>query len=369
MKEIVISGYYGFGNSGDDSLLMSIIQGFADEGLKDNLVVLSSNPAETIGKYNVKAINRLNPFSVVWHLIRAKLFVSGGGTLIQDGTSTKSLLYYLYLIALARILGCKTMLYANGIGPVTRPENRIRVRKILNKTDLITLRDRKSQEELKALGVSTPEIVLTADPVFTLKVSGSADEIKKRLGLEKYICVAVREASSESKTFAADIAAALDLAAEKFGFDTVLLPFQRTDREISEKISDAMHSKSYVVCNPANVGDLFELIDGSQLCVGMRLHMLIYAACMGVPLVGIVYDPKVSGFMEYSNQDLFISAEDLTADNLFELIDRCAASLAERRNILLETRERLKALALKNSKLAAGLYNGSADRGRSNLEK
>ena len=101
-KEILISGYYGFKNSGDDALLQAIINDLKQYKESPNIVVLSANPAETMEYYKVKSINRLNVLKIAKHMKKADMLISGGGTLIQDRTSTKSLWYYLTVIAMAK---------------------------------------------------------------------------------------------------------------------------------------------------------------------------------------------------------------------------------------------------------------------------
>lgn len=65
----------------------------------------------------------------------------GGGSLLQDTTSTRSLFYYLSVIRCAELLGKPVMLYANGIGPVHKPANRRRVKRVVERAALVTLRD------------------------------------------------------------------------------------------------------------------------------------------------------------------------------------------------------------------------------------
>ena len=125
MKEILICGYYGFENSGDDALLKAVLTELNKNISEAKLVVLSKNPKETKKKYNINSIGRTNPLSLVYHLIKSRLMIFGGGTLIQDATSTKSLVYYLLLILLARIFNTKVMLYANGIGSISEKNRKI----------------------------------------------------------------------------------------------------------------------------------------------------------------------------------------------------------------------------------------------------
>ena len=122
--DILISGFYGFNNSGDDAVLLGIIASLQKEIPGFSMSVLSNNAKATKRQFNVKAISRNNIFKILIEMKKAKVFISGGGSLIQDVTSTRSLLYYLGLIWLAKKCGLKVMLYANGIGPVNIDKNR-----------------------------------------------------------------------------------------------------------------------------------------------------------------------------------------------------------------------------------------------------
>ena len=93
MSDIVISGYYGLGNSGDEALLKSIVNDLRKISPDVTVTALSGNAHLTEKKYNISTVGRFNFFSVYRELKKAKLLISGGGTLIQDATSTKSLLY------------------------------------------------------------------------------------------------------------------------------------------------------------------------------------------------------------------------------------------------------------------------------------
>ena len=168
-RSAVISGYYGYHNLGDDAILLSIRRRL--ESLSDDvtLTALSNAPETTRAEYGVEAVQRFNLFQVRRAVKNADLLISGGGSLLQDRTSTRSLMYYLEVIRTALRYHKPVMLYANGIGPVTREKNRRRVKDVVSRVDRITLRDGDSMEELKRMGVSGPEMTVTADPVFTLE--------------------------------------------------------------------------------------------------------------------------------------------------------------------------------------------------------
>lgn len=366
MNEILISGYYGFKNSGDDALLLAIIQDIKREYPKAGITVLSCNPEETSRIYGVRSINRLNIFRIIPAMMKAKLLISGGGTLIQDGTSSKSLWYYLSVISAAKKLGVKVMLYANGIGPISREHNIKRTRKILNKVDLITLRDRLSETELKQIGVTKPKTIVTADPAFTLEAS-SKDKgraILKQAGVDlqkKCFCISVRRWKTIPPGFEEAVAGAADYAAEKYGFFPVFLPMQlKKDYDISKRIAGKMKNRAVVLDQNYTAGDMLSIIANTQLCIGMRLHTLIYAASQCTPLVGLVYDPKISGFMEDMRQHYYQKVETVDRYSLQEMIDTVMCNYDTIKQELQMTQGQLRESAQDNARYAVRLLKGQA---------
>src|SRR5699024_6005851 len=126
-------------------------------------------PKATRLAYRVRSVSRTNFPAWRRAMGRAKLYINGGGSLIQDVTSRRSLWFYLHNIQTAKRRGCKVQMYGCGIGPVTRESHRKLAARVLSRSvDVITLREPDSREELRAMGVRGPEILLTADPALTL---------------------------------------------------------------------------------------------------------------------------------------------------------------------------------------------------------
>lgn len=363
MSDVVISGYYGFRNNGDDTLLMAIVSELRAKKPDIDIVVLSKNPEETERIYNVRSVSRENIFAILKEIKNTKLLISGGGTLIQDGTSTKSLLYYLWIIKVAELFGKRVMLYANGIGPLGSKYNRAITRRVLNRTDIITLRDKMSYDELLDIGVTEPQIYLTADPVFVLEESGEDAEAvlsENNIPAEKpLLLVSVRPWKMLGDDFCDVLAKACDYAAEKYGLYPVLLPMQLSrDTALSAKIRARMHLPCTVIRRENDAKKLLAIYKKTGLCIGMRLHTLIYSAVSCVPMVGLVYDPKVSGFLDYIGVDNCIDAEDVTLELLRDAIDRSIAEPDVERIKLAERRETLKSKAELNTDLAIRLLDG-----------
>lgn len=119
-SKLVISGYYGFGNAGDEAMLAAILEAILDVIPNAEITVISGNPKDTMDKHGVKAISRLSPLPIIKALKGCDLLISGGGSLLQDVTSDRSLYYYLSIIRMAKWFNRPVMLYAQGIGPLLR---------------------------------------------------------------------------------------------------------------------------------------------------------------------------------------------------------------------------------------------------------
>lgn len=358
--DAVISGYYGFENSGDDALLYAIIESLQKYKQDIRIMVLSENPKSTRRMYQVDSEKRSNFFKVSSALRKSKMLINGGGSLIQDATSSHSLYYYLWVMYHAKKLGLKVYLYANGIGPV-KPKNAKIVSKIANKADLITLRDRISADELARLGITKPRIELTADPAIILEGSGNSeiDKVFKNEGIvkdKKYIGISVRNWVKNDSCFASKIAQIADYAYEKHGLIPVFIPMRHpVDMKYSETVVSEMKNPAYIIKNKYSVFDTIGIVRKMEAVIGMRLHTLIYAASGGVPLIGLIYDPKNKGFMEYIGQSRMESVENIDTEKLKKYIDEIASDTS---NIRKETEEKcayLADLALENAALAIEL--------------
>ncbi|MEL4105660.1 polysaccharide pyruvyl transferase CsaB [Oscillospiraceae bacterium WX1] len=303
---VVMSGYYGFGNAGDEAILQSIHATIDDSGGDIAITVLSNDPADTTARYGYQAVDRFDFFAVLGALRRCDALVSGGGSLLQDHTSTRSLFYYLTIILAAELLGKKVMIYANGIGPVRKKANRRLVRHIVGRADVISLRDDMSAEELTSMGVQRDDLHVTADPVFTLSAvpTDEAHALLRDCGLpagENFVCISVRNWVG-GPAFNQKIARLCDEIAETYRLSVIFIPMQvPNDVAISLEIIDQMHRPAYLLNPKSTARQIMGVIGLSDFVVAMRLHTLIFSARMGVPVVGIIYDPKVKAYIKALN--------------------------------------------------------------------
>lgn len=321
---ILISGYYGFGNAGDEAMLTAILGALYEREPNAVVTVISGNPARTRETHGVQAISRLAMPRILREVSRCDLLISGGGSLLQDVTSKRSLYYYLGIIRLA--LWCKkpVFLYAQGIGPLFRPAARNTVRDVLNRTQAITVRDKGSQELLTELGVTTPPITVTADAVLAMH-PGDPDigrMLMRRYGISGIapkIGVSVREWRGNGQ-YKQKLAQACDELQHRTDGQIIFVPMQYPeDKVAAEDIASAMKKPAVVLDESYTTAELMGIIGAMDVVIGIRLHALIFAALMGVPSVGISYDPKVDRFLESVGENAIATIDNVDADALAEL--------------------------------------------------
>lgn len=363
MADIVISGYHGFKNSGDEALLFAILNTLRKTKPDIDVTVLSKVPEETATVYGVKSVSRYNFFKIIKEMKKSKMLLFGGGSLLQDVTSSKSILYYLGIIFLAQKCRIKTMLYANGIGPVVKKRNRFIASKILNRVDLITLRDDKSDEELKSLGVTKPKVIITADPAFTINadVSLSGEYYTNMAGVPhgRRLCVvSIREWKNSCDNFVEEMAKLCDFMVKEHNLYPLFVPMQYPlDMEISRQVMEKMKCEAYIISRELSVPEMFSVLSEAELIIGMRLHSLIYATTLEIPAMALVYDPKISAFMESLNQPDLIDVKSFNSETAKEILTSIIANREERKKELHKTNAILRKTAEENATYAINLLD------------
>lgn len=319
--QAVISGYYGYGNLGDDAILCAIARQLAGLEHPVRLTVLSRRPEETAGQFGLPAVPRFAPLRVFRAVRKSDLLISGGGSLLQDRTSTRSVRYYLAVIRLAQLLGKPVFLYANGIGPLRRRSNRRRVCRCVARCDGVTLRDADSREALRELGLRRQDLQVTGDPAFTLPTEENGWQYLKPLGISegnKLFGISVRRVPGIEGAVSAFARLCDRLSREQKRTIVFVVMQEPGDEEISRKIQDRMTEPSYLVKTPGRPEAILAVIGCMDAMVSMRLHTIIFAARQRVPVAGCVYDPKVKAFLRMLGLPSCGTPEALVPDVAYE---------------------------------------------------
>ncbi|MDY3002799.1 MAG: polysaccharide pyruvyl transferase CsaB [Romboutsia timonensis] len=299
--KVLISGYYGFYNIGDEAILKSIIEALRNEDPNIDIVVLSNDVDYTKSTYKVDAINRWKLNDIYKELLKCDGLISGGGSLFQDVTSSRSILYYTGIIWLAKLAKKPIFIYAQGVGPINKKNNRRIVGKFFNKVDYITLRDKESKLLLNSIGVRK-DIDIVPDPVMGFNIENYEFKLTKYYTKDDYITVSIRDWKKNNSEFQKNIALTCDKIVES-GINVVFIPMHgQYDETISKQVASLMRHNATVLSKDLTMEEKMMYIKESKLMIGMRLHALIFAATVGTPMIGISYDPKIDSYLKLIEQ-------------------------------------------------------------------
>ena len=302
MVKAVISGYYGYKNFGDETILSVLLEHL--KSINVDSVVFSGDVNYTKSVHNIDAVNRFDMKNVLKTIKNSDVLISGGGSLLQDVTSLKSLVYYAFVIAYALLYRKKVIIFAQGIGPLKSKISQLIVKFLLKHANYVSVRDEESLSLLRSWGISAD---LVCDPVYSVVISIPAD--KQGVGIQ------LRDFSTMNLNLLQKLAMFINA---KF-----------SDKEI--KIFSLQDSQDYKLAlrfqnmlkniNPELVtgivtDDIINKISGLEYMIGMRFHALLIAIKSGVKTCGINYDIKV----EKLANDVKIPMISMNAQENFENI-------------------------------------------------
>lgn len=330
---ILLSGYYGFGNFGDEAILRVIVEQWRARRPGDTLTVLSASPVQTASAYGVAAVPRMDANAVGEAIRASDLVVSGGGGLLQNATSLRSLLYYAGIIREARRAGRKAAIFAQGIGPLDFFGKQV-VKATCGDVGLAIVRDAHSAALLQPL-VPRVKVEVGADPVFLASdtVTPSAHAALAREGIAEtsgdIVTVVVRK-SPLLPRIAVQLAAGIDNIVARRGVHAVFVPLQRPD-DVEAAIDVIRRCKSAptLIGGGYDLPTMTALLRRSAAVVSMRLHALVLAARLGVPMLAIPYDPKVSALLEELTYPLQALDRGVSGPPLFDRLWDDRAALAD----------------------------------------
>jgi polysaccharide pyruvyl transferase CsaB len=283
---VLLCGYYGEHNLGDDALLEALLSQLPASVVP---LVTAFDQEEISRSHGVESVNRRSLRTVLAALGRCQALVLGGGSLLQDSTSFRSLLYYAALISAARLRGKPVLLWAQGLGPLRRRRSRALVRLLLSMVSGVTWRDAGSAQLARQLGLEAPH---GSDAVWSLPR-------QHWLGIGGPIVVCWRPTAHLQAQAWRPYLDALERLAEQTQREVIWLPFHRDQ---DQHLLDQLHEQGLIgatlyrrsrVVHATTPSEAMALFRSASLVLAMRLHALILAALAGSPVSALSYDPKV----------------------------------------------------------------------------
>ncbi len=347
-NKIVISGYYGFDNIGDEAVLYTIIDTLKKELPQAKIMVLSNTPEKTAQVYGVQSINRWDFKNIIRVIKNCDLLISGGGSLLQDVTSSKTIPYYLAIVKIAQLYKKKVVFYSQGIGPVNTKLGRWLIKRIVNNVDAIFVRDKASKKLLQEIGIKK-EIGVSIDPVLGITTNNTKDKLVNTVGIY------IRPWESEEQNQKMIIAmkeGLINLLEDGYKLYMVPMHYEQ-DLEISRALKAALEielkerkldlqNQIIVLDKKLSIKEVLRYTSQFDFIVGMRLHSLIMAAANCVPMIGLSYDPKVTSFINQIGVPYCIDVKQIESDKFKTDILELANHLEEQQRLLKESYERNK---------------------------
>ncbi|ASK62137.1 polysaccharide pyruvyl transferase CsaB [Virgibacillus phasianinus] len=355
---IVLSGYYGFDNVGDEAILYSIIQAMRKVERSVDITVLSHNPGSTMETYHVNAVSRWNFKEISRVMKKADGLVSGGGSLLQDQTGIKSIPYYTGIIKIAQWYQKPVFIYAQGMGPIRSRLNKWIVKRTLNNVDQITVRDSNSKNLLTDIGINKSTSIVP-DPVIGLDSSKFTNSwVEQQQISNPIIAVSVRNWPT-AIPYKEKMASCLDqLVCD--GYEIVFVPMHgKYDERASKETAELMTEKSWIAPHDSSIEEKISIIGQSRVLIGMRLHSLIFSSITCTPFVAISYDPKIDAFASICEQTVagHVKKDDWDDIMLLYHVNQALATGGEQQRIFEAKVKKNQLAALDTPRLALQLFS------------
>ena len=283
VKKVVISGYYGADNFGDETILETLIQRL--KKAEADVTVLSTNPDKTSKTHNVNSIKNFALSKVIKQISKSDVLISGGGSLLQDATSVKSLFYYLFVIFIAQFFKKEVIIFAQGIGPINNKIGEFFTKTLLKKCRWVSVRDEKSLFLLRGWGIKTE---LVCDPLYDIELTASNSENRVGVQLRSFKTLSEKLLITLANRIAIDFP---DKEIEIYSFQ------DSNDLEVCKYFEALLLSvnpnlKTSVISNKSPK-EIIKLMANLEYMIAMRFHAVLIALKYGIKTLAINYDYKV----------------------------------------------------------------------------
>ncbi|MEW6203401.1 MAG: polysaccharide pyruvyl transferase CsaB [bacterium] len=336
-QNFFVIGYFGCRNAGDDAILQSFVEWCRNKIPSVKITALSANPLGTEKNYGVGAVGKKQFFALLRTAASCDAVIFPGGSILQDITSLRSLMYYAGLVWCARLLRKRIFFLNQGVGPLRRTISlKITQRCASRWAQLFTVRDEDSLDLLRKTGVPHEKLFKAADitlmlkshiPDLPVKTTDKKNDNRKKIGISLRPHAGLHNLTPR-------IAAALSKSASE-PIEIHIIPLHEKEDaapsiNLLEKIKE-LHPELPVRCLTLKIDSRFKTQDSElsstpleilasirelDLMIGMRLHSLVFSGICGVPFLGLSYDPKVKAFCEATSQPCLDLADDITGEEI-----------------------------------------------------
>ncbi|ESA37062.1 polysaccharide pyruvyl transferase [Leptolyngbya sp. Heron Island J] len=374
---LLICGFYGHHNLGDEAMLagmLRLLQRCLGPNYLDQITVYSNDPEDTAMRHGVATLGNQFPRRrrekwIQWMdhtlaLWQHQFFILGGGDLLRDSSTRDVATTWLQPLQRAMTLGCRTIVLGISVGEIWKPQTKMAIVETLNRVNLIAVRDQGSQEKLQQMGVTRPIYVISdlALQLTTTPMNFGSQAVSAPQRSAPKIAISIRSLTGRlpeidqavEHRFYREMAQIIDYLVETKGATVSLFPFQTekpndrgqdNDEDAINAVLQRSRQKQHVTAHGAfnSVEQALDVLQSFDLVIGTRLHSLILAAGLGIPLLAAVYDPKVSGFItEIEQQVNSFSIQQFTLDTVKPRLEALLSQSSQSQHRLIQAVERYR---------------------------
>lgn len=340
MPRLLLAGYFGSGNIGDDAILMGFVE--ATRNKPYEMRTICGSAERLMRNHGLVGIPKTDLAAIKAAIDDCDALVFPGGSIFQDVTSQRSVFYYAKLVDMAKKAKKKVIMLGQGVGPLTHFLGKRMAVGAFNQSDAVAVRDPGSVSTLKSIGYrGNPRV--TADMAFCLpKPEMPAEGTSFGVANMKTIGVSCRPVQGDKNVV--DVFGDLVRLLYQAGYVPVMLPMDEVeDRKLLDEIAKQHGGKVPELKGIQTPKQMQERVMRMEAIIAMRLHAGILAATVGVPAFMVSYDPKVTAFANMLGYPAPPMVQGATAQRLFDGFqgfikdrERLAASLERRRAELSE---------------------------------
>ncbi len=316
MKRILIAGYYGFRNTGDEAILASMLADLRASASDSDVIVVSGDPAATARDHRIPSLLFTDIPALLAAAEKSDLIILGGGGIFHDfwpfdpdallSSAHGGLSFFSGIALLAALFGKPLAIWGVGVGPLDTENGRLFTRAAFRQASVATVRDAESKEALARAGLDVSNVVVAADPAFRLPATRSHETPAPRSGPRLGIAIRNWDQGVVPDAWENAVTGGIDAFLERHpGSDAVFFPFQDLpsgvldDVAVAERVRSALRHRDRTRIEDATLApeEKAARIAACDLFLGMRLHAVLFGVRAGVPTVPIVYDRKVANLV------------------------------------------------------------------------
>jgi colanic acid/amylovoran biosynthesis protein len=310
-------------------------------------------------------------------LLDSDIVISSPGGFLQDYTTFSSLIPNVFLLVSAKFLRKSIIIYAQSLGPFRSKMLRFFMRLILNRVEIIILREELSKHYLNEICINNPNIFITADATFSIEpppynqvlyrqkllrsFQGKAGDVLIGLTILGTTFFLNKRRCNLLKKYIASLAVSIDLMITRLNANIIFVPqvWSSSETMMMYAIKRLVKNKNRVLIIDENLPpeEVMKIVGCMDLLVGTRMHSNIFALIMGVPVLAIAYEHKTHGIMKMLNLgDCVINIEDINGYALASKIEELYKNRFKIKENVFDAVQKARAKSLLSAKIVKAWY-------------